>query len=50
MMDAHMKEMRFTQISVEHCLYVRTSATGTTIAAVHVDDFTYTSSTHKKES
>ncbi|VDC00050.1 unnamed protein product [Peniophora sp. CBMAI 1063] len=48
-MDVHMKDMGFTQISVEHCLYMRTTNAGTTIAAVHVDDFTVTSSTCEEE-
>ena len=48
-MDTRMKEMGFTQISVEHCLYMQTTEVGTTIAAVHVDDFTVASSTCEEE-
>ena len=43
-MDVAMKKFGFMQLSSEHCIYYRTSKTGTTMATLHVDDFTAASS------
>ncbi|HEV7735827.1 MAG TPA: reverse transcriptase domain-containing protein [Chlamydiales bacterium] len=40
-----MTEEGFTQISVEHSLYIRKSKTGTALVAVHVDDMAVAAST-----
>ncbi len=48
-MDATMKELGFTQLSVEHCIYYRKRESGTIFAAVHVDDFTVAASSAEEE-
>ncbi|KAF7342817.1 Retrovirus-related Pol polyprotein from transposon TNT 1-94 [Mycena sanguinolenta] len=48
-MDARMKGIGFTQLSVEHCIYYRKRESGLVIAAVHVDDFTSAASSIKEE-
>ncbi len=48
-MDSFMKELGFTQLSVEHCIYHRKRTSGTIFAAVHVNDFTVAASTLQEE-
>ncbi len=48
-MDARMKAIGFTQLSVEHCLYYRERESGTIFAAVHVDDFAVAASSVEEE-
>jgi hypothetical protein len=48
-MDAGMKTIGFTQLSVEHCIYYRRSDSGVVFAAVHVDDFTVAASSVEEE-
>ena len=38
-MHSHMLEWNFTRLSSESCVYFRKAASGTILAAIHVDDF-----------
>jgi hypothetical protein len=48
-MDARMKTLGFTQLSVEHCIYYRRRDSGVVFAAVHIDDFTVAASSIEEE-
>ena len=48
-MDARMKTIGFTQLSVEHCIYYRKRESGVVFAAVIVDDFTVAASSAEEE-
>jgi hypothetical protein len=48
-MDAQMKAIGFTQLSVEHCIYYRKRDSGVIFTAIHVDDFTVAASSVEEE-